>query len=153
MPSCTRGALPMLLAALVSGCSSAAGTSSDEPKLIKSAVARSAMPSGDNVPALGSSNRAFAFDLYHQLAAESQGTNLLFSPYSISTAFAMTYAGARGTTESEIKTVMHYDLEGPALHEAFNATDVALQSRAQGQAGVDGSPFKLNVDNSIFAQG
>ena len=43
-------------------------------------------------------NNAFAFDLYRQLAAGDDGKNLFFSPYSISTALAMTYAGARADT-------------------------------------------------------
>src|SRR3954452_19909399 len=48
---------------------------------------------------LGTDNRAFAFALYRELA--KQPGNLFFSPYSVSTALAMTYAGARGTTERE----------------------------------------------------
>lgn len=39
-------------------------------------------------------NDSFAFDLYQELKAREG--NLFFSPYSISTAMAMTYAGARG---------------------------------------------------------
>ena len=42
-------------------------------------------------------NSAFAFDLYRALSAEDG--NLFYSPYSISLALAMTYAGARGETE------------------------------------------------------
>jgi serpin B len=40
---------------------------------------------------------AFATDLYAKLAAQTQG-NLFFSPGSIETALAMTYAGAAGNT-------------------------------------------------------
>ncbi|MHC4218660.1 MAG: serpin family protein, partial [Planctomycetota bacterium] len=39
-------------------------------------------------------NTQFALDLYAKLCAESQG-NLFCAPQSISTALAMTYAGAR----------------------------------------------------------
>src|SRR5262245_24188601 len=44
----------------------------------------------------------FAFDLFAQLRA-SQGAagNALVSPFSISTALAMTYAGARGNTAAQ----------------------------------------------------
>ena len=42
-------------------------------------------------------NTAFAFDLYRQLAATSAGANLGFSPYSISSALALTYAVPTGT--------------------------------------------------------
>jgi hypothetical protein len=44
-------------------------------------------------------NTAFALDLYQKL--KDRPGNLFFSPYSISTSLAMTYAGARGQTESE----------------------------------------------------
>lgn len=118
----------------------------------KSSMLRATAPSTTNVAALGASNRAFAFDLYHQLAKAGDGKNLLFSPYSISTALAMTYAGARTSTASEMKTALHYDLDAPLLHEAFNATDLALTSRGMGQVGADGTPFRLNVDNSIWTQ-
>ena len=41
-------------------------------------------------------NNAFALELYAKLSGEEG--NLFLSPYSISTALAMTYAGARGET-------------------------------------------------------
>ena len=52
-------------------------------------------PAGDaDVKTLVQGNNEFAFDLYAQLAKEQKG-NIFFSPYSISTALGMTYAGAR----------------------------------------------------------
>ncbi len=45
-------------------------------------------------------NTAFALDLYGKL--RSQEGNLFLSPYSISTALAMTYGGARGETEKQM---------------------------------------------------
>jgi len=45
-------------------------------------------------------NTEFALDLYGQLR-EAEG-NLFFSPYSISTALAITYAGARRNTELQM---------------------------------------------------
>ncbi len=52
--------------------------------------------SGDDLGALTRGNGDFAFDLYRELSAADG--NLFFSPHSISTALAMTYAGARGHT-------------------------------------------------------
>jgi len=49
-------------------------------------------------------NTAFALDLYKQLRPEKG--NLFFSPYSISTALAMTYGGARGKTLREMANVL-----------------------------------------------
>jgi len=62
---------------------------------------------------------AFALELYQQLR-HNEG-NLFFSPYSISTALAMTYAGARGDTETQMAQTLHFPLEGERLHEAFAA--------------------------------
>ncbi len=50
--------------------------------------------SAADVAAVVSGNNQFAYDLYGALSAANTG-NLVFSPYSISTALAMTYA-ARG---------------------------------------------------------
>src|SRR5208282_3777659 len=58
--------------------------------------ARAALPG--QTKTLVDGNTAFACDLYAQLR-KSPG-NLFFSPYSVSTALAMTYAGARGDTEA-----------------------------------------------------
>lgn len=51
-------------------------------------------------------NNEFALEIYTKL--QSQEGNLFFSPYSISTAMAMAYAGARGRTESQIAKVLHF---------------------------------------------
>ena len=52
-------------------------------------------------------NQAFAFDLCRVLAAEKEG-NLVYSPYSISFAFSMLYAGAQGAAEVEMARVLHF---------------------------------------------
>ncbi len=71
-------------------------------------------------------NIAFACDLYQQLK-KTEG-NIFFSPYSISTALAMTYAGARKNTATEMAQTLHFDQLGQAgLHPAFAALEAALQ--------------------------
>ncbi len=52
-------------------------------------------------------NNQFAIKLYKELESENQG-NLFFSPYSIYSAMAMVYEGARGKTAKEIKNVFHF---------------------------------------------
>lgn len=54
------------------------------------------------------SNTDFAIDLYKQLASENDGDNLFFSPYSVSSAFAMVAEGARGHTAQEIGDVLRF---------------------------------------------
>jgi serpin B len=77
-------------------------------------------PSGEaEVGALVKGNNTFAPDLYGQLC---QGqSNLIFSPYSISTALAMTRAGARGKTAEEMDKVLHFTLPPQKLHSACAA--------------------------------
>src|SRR5262245_29588483 len=59
----------------------------------------------------------FAFDLYARL--RDKDGNLFYSPYSISTALAMTYAGARGQTAEQMAQTLHFALEPQRLHPAF----------------------------------
>ncbi len=51
-------------------------------------------------------SNAFGVDLYRKLAQRDSG-NMLFSPYSISVAMAMTLEGARGETADEIARALH----------------------------------------------
>ena len=62
--------------------------------------------SGD-VAAVVSSENQFAFNLFGALSGTNTG-NLVFSPYSISTALAMTYAGAQGQTASEMAQTLQF---------------------------------------------
>ena len=68
----------------------------------------------------------FAVDLLHRT---SGGTNLVFSPASIAAALAMARAGARGTTATEMDSVLHAS-SLDSLLGAANALDLALASRS-----------------------
>ena len=72
-------------------------------------------------------NTEFALDLYAQL--KKNDGNLFFSPYSISMAVSMAYAGARGRTEKQIADVFHLPLEQDALHPATRLTAPAMVPR------------------------
>src|ERR1019366_9835095 len=71
----------------------------------------------DDVNRLAQDNSAFAFDLYHQLSGREG--NVFFSPYSISTALAMTESGPRGETESRMAKALHFSLPQDKLDRAF----------------------------------
>jgi len=94
-------------------------------------------------------NNAFAWNLYQSV--RSEGGNLILSPYSISLALAMTYAGARGETESQMATVLRYPLGQSSTHISFNALDLELSKRGQG-LDEDGEPLKLNIANAVWAE-
>ena len=81
--------------------------------------------SAEELPAhlagLARSNTAFALDLYGEL--KSGEGNLFFSPYSISTALAMTYGGARGNTAEEMARTLHLPMNSDRLHRAFSGLE------------------------------
>ena len=106
-----------------------------------------AAPAADIVE-LSAGNTAFAYGLY----AAVRGTegNLFFSPYSISIALAMTYAGARTETEAEMADTLHYTLPQARLHPAFDALDLTLASRGEGASSSDGGKFQLSIVNAIW---
>ena len=58
-----------------------------------------------DLKSLVTGNNAFALDLYSILKKEKG--NLFLSPYSISSALAMTYGGARGDTAEEMAKALH----------------------------------------------
>ena len=95
-------------------------------------------------------NSAFAFELY-QAIREEEG-NLFYSPYSISLALAMTYAGARGETAQQMADTLQFILEQERLHPAFNWLDAELAKRGEGAEGKDGEGFRLNIVNAIWGQ-
>ena len=85
-----------------------------------------------------------AFDLYTTLSTEQEG-NLFLSPYSISSALAMTYGGTRGETETQMADVFHFGGQG-ATHPAFSTLRKKL-NRIQNNGNV-----QLSVANSLWPQ-
>jgi len=104
----------------------------------------------DDQAMLVEGNSAFAFELYQALR-ERDG-NLLYSPYSISLALAMTYAGARNETAEQMADTLQFLLDQNSLHPAFNWLDAELTSRGEGAKGKDGEEFKLIIVNAIWGQ-
>ena len=93
----------------------------------------------DLTKATAAGNTAFALDLYAKLAKEKG--NVFFSPYSLSSALAMTWAGARGTTADEMAKTLHF---GPDVHDGFAALDQRLSAARPG--------CQLSVANRLLVQ-
>lgn len=106
-------------------------------------------------------NNKFALDLYTRLKKE-QG-NLFFSPFSISTALAMTYAGAQGDTETQMAKALHFDLDQKLIHPAFlelikplNAEmkhlgyDIAIANALWGQSGYEFYEKFVNIAQNYY---
>jgi serpin B len=100
------------------------------------------VPAGD-AASLRSGNSTFAGSLLG-LLSRNQPTVAL-SPFSISDALAMTFAGARGETASQIAAALRFGLPPARLHAALNALGQALQS-------VNGRGVTLRIANALYGQ-
>lgn len=140
----------MLTAVLVvgiTGCNPAASAG-----VVKSDKPRDTSPevNTDTQSELVEGNNTFALKLYQSLT--NQGENIFFSPYSISEALAMTFAGAAGDTEKAMADAMEFTLDQDKLHPVFNWLDLEFEKRGQGAEGKDGEGFRLRIANSIWGQ-
>lgn len=79
----------------------------------------------------------FSIDLYSKL--KDQPDNLFFSPYSISTALSMVYAGAEGNTASQMKKVLH-------LNTHSEIADLIDQLNQPSEY------YKLTIANALWGQ-
>lgn len=91
-------------------------------------------------------NNRFALELYEHLAndPENREENLFFSPFSISSALAITYEGARGTTADEIRSVFHFPENQSAMRSGFFEIIARVNSNA--------NPYVLKTANALWAE-
>jgi len=73
----------------------------------------------EGVAGIVDANNKFAFNLYFQYTEKYQNKNIFFSPYSISSALAMVYEGAEGTTAEEIEKVFYFPKEDEDRRASF----------------------------------
>lgn len=107
-------------------------------------------------------NAEFTLDLLSVLREEAD-SNLFVSPYSISVALAMTYAGARSNTEKEMAEALHFDLDQSNLHPAFSSLETEFEQRNEdgkeanqgptsGQDEDAGPAFEFTTANAVWGQ-
>jgi len=137
----------LALALLLAAC----GAPTAAPNMAQSSLKRITSPDipPDDSQALVDGNNAFALDIYQTL--RPQDGNLILSPFSISLALAMTYAGVRGETESQMADTLHFDLPQGQLHPAFNALDQDLATRGESKSDEE-EPLQLNIANAVWAE-
>lgn len=87
-------------------------------------------------------NTSLALELYGQLA-KKEG-NLFISPYSISTALAMLFAGAREDTEKQMAQTLHFELGQDSIHAGFADLEAQINN-IQDQGSIE-----LNVANALW---
>lgn len=83
-------------------------------------MARNIVKLDENVLSVGSSLTKFTYDLYNTLKThEGEGRNIFISPYSISVALLMVYAGSRQNTASQMKKTLHInESKKEGVHDA-----------------------------------
>jgi serine protease inhibitor len=142
----TRLDLCLVLAAVVSACG---GNAQEPPGAQASAaevIAARQLPAdvAEDAKAVVTANNQFACDVYKKLGATAG--NVFFSPFSISTALAMTDAGAAGDTDTELRAALHFTLPGARLHAAYGAL---LTSLAKGRSF---GAYTLATADRLFGQ-
>jgi len=88
-------------------------------------------------------NNEFAFNLLSKYMDEKKEENIFFSPYSISTALAMTYEGARGQTAEEMQSVFHFP-----EYEVLRPNSAAIYNNIN----TENKDFELMTGNALWAQ-
>jgi serpin B len=117
-------------------------------------------------PAVGATQKIangineFGLELHQRLAPADTG-NVVTSPWSISSAMAMTYAGAAGKTRDEIAATMRFGDDGEAAHAGIAAiaadlVKLAAESRARvedpDRQGGPNTPLQIITANRLFGQ-
>jgi serpin B len=109
-------------------------------------VAKPADPHAAEKAKIAEAVNAFAFDLYAQVRG-GKG-NLFLSPYSISSALAMTYAGARGQTADEMAATLKFPADWLAQADRIHAAFARLNA----DLNAEGKPYELTVANRLWGQ-
>ena len=114
------------------------------PLIMTATISFAAVGQEVRMSGLVAGNGRFALDLYQKL--RDRPGNLFFSPSSVSTALAMTYAGARGETAEQMARVLHFPVPQDQLPEAF----AELLRELRPQAAKPG--FQLDVASRLWGQ-
>ncbi|MGD0294756.1 MAG: serpin family protein [Terracidiphilus sp.] len=108
-------------------------------------AAQSGTANKNDLYAVVDSNNQFAIDLYRKINAQDTGKNIFVSPFSVSTALAMTFEGSRNKTRTQMANVLHLDMPDAARQTGFSTL------LADTKAG-PGKHYKLNVANALWGQ-
>ena len=121
---------------------------------LRSSVGRRPLDSASQaqLSAVVAADTDFALRLYQRIVATESG-NVFTSPYSISTALTMAYAGARGQTAQEMAAALGIGADQDAWHAARNRLELTLAdiSDSQPYEG-DAVPLTLEPTNAVFGQ-
>lgn len=85
-------------------------------------------------PTVVEANNQFAFEMFDYLRQDPQNPsgNIFFSPFSMSSALAMTYEGANGTTADEIAGVFHFPRDNSIRPQQFKEINAEINNKDPG---------------------
>ena len=89
-------------------------------------------------------NNKFAFDIFNAINP-SHDENLVISPFSISTALAMTYAGAGGNTAIQMARTLYFDSDQENFHKNFSEWMNTIMEKGEAKK-------QLQIANSLWPQ-
>lgn len=125
----------LILASALVGCSS-------QPDVLEARKIPTAL--APDVVQVVNANNQFAIDLYRQVSPDA--ANMIMSPFSVSTAFAMLDAGAATTSDAELRSTFHWNLAGEQLHAAYGALLTSIDTgRTYGN-------YTLGTANKLYGQ-
>ncbi|XP_070259558.1 leukocyte elastase inhibitor-like [Myotis yumanensis] len=92
---------------------------------------------------LSLANTRFAVDLFRTLKDNNPSGNIFISPMSISSALAMVFLGARGTTEAQMSKTLHFDAV-KEIHSSFQSLNADINK--------SGAPYILKLANRLYGE-
>jgi serpin B len=112
---------------------------------VSSLFAQGGSAGGNALPDVVDSSNSFAIDLYRKINEQDKGRNIFVSPFSVSTALAMTFEGSSGETRKQMDSVLHLNMADAARQQGFSDL---LEATSAGP----GKHYKLNVANALWGQ-
>ena len=141
----------LVLSLALLGCTEGSEPSSHGGETLKSDLPRNMSPNADpeELLSLKDGNHQLTVDLYK--AVVKQDANQMISPFSIRSAFALLYGGARTHTAEEISSVLHFNSDQDIFHESYNALDLELAQRNK-EATDELEAVELHTANSFWGR-
>jgi len=94
----------------------------------------------EDVSAVVEANNRFALDIYNEVSPKEK--NVFFSPYSVSSALAMAFEGARGKTAEDIKSALYFP-EAEVMRRGYARLYNEINSEED---------YDLNIANALWVQ-
>jgi serpin B len=132
----------------VAGVTSSTVQSSSSQATTKNSSSSNVQPPVAQVSRAGNvsdANNQFAVDLYSRYASEKDsGENIFFSPFSISSAMAMVYEGAKGQTAQEIENVFHFPADIAQVRSGYQSAFADINNSS--------GSYTLSTANALWVQ-